>query len=175
MNGIDQTESLRLIGLLAVAMALLVLGILWNARQRAVYLWSLSGIVGAGYYFLLGGTWAPTVYGSWWGLRLLALAVLAAAFLKVVAVGLLVDPARSLQPYLKSGAALLVTILVAPFVIELFGGKSIDFSLFLIIALAVVMWFFVRDAYRLGQSFALANAKLFAIVPTGTVIDSAGT
>jgi len=153
-------ESNLLIGLWNLLLALVTLGILWNARDRAVYCWSLSGALG-GLYLCLSAPWTGAAFylstpGQW----LLSGLVVGGALLKVVAIGVLTNHDWPEKVYWRSAAALGGVILAAPLLLPERRWVSL-----LTLALTIVlMVLFVMRAFAFGRRLQLNNAKFFAVM-----------
>lgn len=151
-------ESSLLVGIWSIVLALVTVGILWNARDRAVYCWGLSGVLG-GLYICLASPWTSAAfYDSLAGQWILPALVVTAGLLKLMAVGLLANRDSTVGSYWRLVAAVGTAVVVAPLVMPERRWVSF-FTLGLVIALMVL---FVLRAYSFGRALRLNNAKFFA-------------
>lgn len=163
MNGLSQQELLLLTGVWNAFFALATLGILWNARCRAVYLWFLSALGGAGFSLLMSLPSIETVYSIWWGQWLLGLTVIGSAWLKATAISVLARRERSLTPFYTAAAVLLAGIIIVP----LLPIPRLWFSFYIACGVCVLMGVLANEAFRLGQSQNFLNAKILAVILGG--------
>ena len=156
--GPSVVESNLLIGAWSVLLALVTLGILWNARDRAVYHWVLSSVLG-GAYLCLNAPWTGAAfYQSIPGQWLLSGLVVGGGLLKVVALTALQNPGSQARSYTRLAAALGAVVVIAPLLLPERRWVS-----FLTLAMTIaLMTLFVANAYSFGRRLKLNNAKLFS-------------
>ncbi len=157
MDGLSTYEVMLVQCTWSVAISLTTLGILWSARSLPVYLWFLSGLLGAGYALLVYGPIAETLYPMLWGQYLIGITVIGNIWLKAISIRLLLSNPRVVT-YVKVGAALLIVIFLAP----LLEFPRPWFSIFITLTVATLIASLARDAYILGRSVNLRNALVFA-------------
>jgi hypothetical protein len=150
MTFMPETHSLLVSAAFLAAFALIALVTLWQVRDLGVYLWTASGLAGALYSTVSAGF----PFGPLEELPLLAVligtTILASALCKVIAIRLL----AGLDPHWRRYAACAIPLL--------FGMSVSNYISLVSIAIASLVWLFVREAYRLGREQSLGNAKLLA-------------
>lgn len=153
-------ESSQLVAIFVAAMSVVTLGILWNARDRAVYLWCLSGALGSAYIYLSSVAVPAQLHMSIQGQLLLGLTSTGAALLKVMAIGMLANPQWTARFCCKLAALVGAAVVVAPFVLP--DRKLVSLAFLLIVVALMVL--LVSRAFQLGRKLKLANAKAFAVL-----------
>lgn len=159
MGGLSPNDVMLLQSSWNVVLAITTLGILWNARNRSVYFWCLSGIFGAAYNVLSTGSIAQMTYPTFWGQTIVGLSLIIGIALKAAAVKLMTADPR-LDARIKAAAALAL-ILIGATALE--APRNVISVLIVLITTAFVAWL-ARDVFTLGKQLQLANAKLFALV-----------
>lgn len=157
MDGLSPYEVMLIQCTWSAALALVTLGILWNARTLPVYLWCASGLLGSVYAVLAYGPIAEPMYFTTWGQYLLGITVVGNTWLKAVSIRLLGSDGR-LKTHMALGAALLTFILLMP----LIGAPRAWFSILITLMVAALLMVFARDAFVLGRSLKLRNGMTFA-------------
>jgi hypothetical protein len=158
MTFMPETHSLLVSAAFLAAFALIALVTLWQVRDLGVYLWTASGLAGALYSTVSAGF----PFGPLEELPLLAVligtTILASALCKVIAIRLL----AGLDPHWRRYAATWAVIAALCAIPLLFGMSVSNYISLVSIAIASLVWLFVREAYRLGREQSLGNAKLLA-------------
>lgn len=167
MNGLAPYEVMLIQCTWSAALAVVTLGILWNARTLSVYLWCVSGLLGSAYMVLAYGPISEHLYLTIWGQYLLGITTFGNTWLKAVSIRLLMSE-RRLSLHVKVGVAILATTLLIP----LLGTPRGWFSVFITGTVAALLMIFARDAFILGRSLKLRNGMTFAalIVPQSLLI-----
>ena len=142
-----------------LALALATLGILWNARSAAVYLWCLGSVLGALSVWLLFGPLAETLYSAGWRQTVLGLILVAAAWSRVISIRLTVAK-NDFKGLLPIGGVMAVTLLALP----LTGLSRPISSLLIACYLGGLMLWLALDAFRFAKTERLLNGKVFAVV-----------
>lgn len=136
----------------SLVLAAVTLGILWNTRNRSVYIWCAGGPLGSISFVMLWGPIAEATYDLVWAQYLLGSTLIGSAWLKAAAIRLLAGD-RQISGLSKLGAAMLLALLIAPWL-------PLDrtwFSTLIVLSMASLMGLFAVDALRLG-------AKVFSSI-----------
>jgi len=160
LNGISQDELLLLVGAWNALFALAVLGILWNARCRAVYLWSASGLGGAAFALANAGPWQSVFYTAVWGQWLVGITIIGSAVFKMAAILILADRHRNWRSLQLAILVLFAGVLLIPAM----GVERLWFSLYIVVCVGGLLAVLSREAFRLGQSQQRWNAKVLALI-----------
>jgi len=160
LNGISQEELLLLVGAWNALFALAALGILWNVRCRAVYLWSASGFGGAAFALANAGPWQSVFYNAAWGQWLVGITIIGSAFCKMSAILVLVDRQRDWRSLQLAILVLSAGVLLIP----VMGFERLWFSLYVVVCVGGLMAVLSREAFRLGVKQQRWNARILAVI-----------
>ena len=158
-TAISAADALLLQTSWILALALATLGILWNARSAAVYLWCLGSVLGALAVWLLFGPLAETLYSANWRQTVLGFVIVAAAWSRVISIRLTVAK-NDFKGLLPIGGVMAVTLLALP----LTGLSRPISSLLIACYLGGLMLWLALDAFRFSKTERLLNGKVFAVV-----------
>jgi len=142
-----------------LALALATLGILWNARSAAVYLWCLGSLLGALSVWLLFGPLAETLYSTSWRQTVLGIILVAAAWSRVISIRLTVSK-NGLRSLLPIVGIMVLTLLGLPPA----GLSRPISSLVIAFYLGGLMLWLALDAFRFAKTERLLNGKVFSVV-----------
>ena len=160
MNGISQEELLLLAGAWNALFALATVGILWNARCQAVYLWCASGLGGAAFSLANAGPWHLVVYDAIWGQWLIGVTVIGSAVCKMTAIMFLADRQRDW----RSPRIVVLLLLAGVLLIPVMGLERLWFSFYVALCVGGLIAVLSREALRLGSSTGRWNARILAAI-----------
>lgn len=149
-----------LVGAWNALFALATLGILWNARCRAVYLWSASGVGGAAFALANTGPWQSVFYNAVWGQWLVGIMIIGSAVCKMTAILILADRHRNWRSVQRAILVLSAGVLLIPAM----GVERLWFSFYIVVCVGGLLAVLSREAFRLGQSQQRWNAKVLALI-----------
>ncbi len=157
MGSIAGSDAYLLYAIQSAILTVVTLGILWSARNTAVYIYLLSSVLGAGYFLAFalagpaGAMTAPTT------LLAMTIGAIGGSWLKNVALGLLDSPDFPLSGYLRGSVFIVIGMLTIPF---LFPDPD-SFSVILGLSVVGIMGRVCMLAYRIGTRLNSLAAKFF--------------
>jgi signal transduction histidine kinase len=159
MAGFPPYDVMLLHSAWIIALTVMTLIILWNARGLAVYLWCLSGLFGVIFTVLSIGPIAELAYPNFWGQPALGLTLVIGVALKAAAIKSLTPDPR-LDSHLKVTGLMILTLVTAPLLDVPRYGVSLLVSLYCVV---LVLWL-VRDVFIASEKMKFGNAKLFGVL-----------
>jgi len=160
MGSIAGADAYFIIAVQMVMISLVALGVLWNARGTAVYLYLCSFVVGAMYHvaFLSGS--AIGEGDSLSAKMAIAASVITSAWLKNISLGLLESPNFPLSGYLKGSVIMVIGMLSIP----LLFPDPLSFSTIVGLCVVGIMARVCMLAYRIGSALNSLAAKFFVVL-----------